>query len=82
LTASELALTLLHCDKVCVCTQDVHIAAAPVTFAVWALIVSSDNGLNGSGEIDAAGRSGFARLVPAKLVPALGRDRETVARVV
>jgi hypothetical protein len=82
LTASELALTLLHCDKICVCTQDVHIVAAPVTFAVWALIVLSDNGLNGSSEIDAAGRSGVARLVPARLVPVLGRNYETVARVV
>jgi hypothetical protein len=52
---SELALTLLHCDKVCVSTQVAHIAAAPITFALWALIVSGDNGLNGSGEISAAG---------------------------
>jgi hypothetical protein len=72
LTASELALTLLHCDKVCVFTQDAHIAAAPVTFALWALIVPSDNGLNGSSEIDAAGRFGVARLVPSL-------DCETVA---
>jgi hypothetical protein len=51
----ELALTLLHCDKVCVSTQVAHIAAAPITFALWALIVSGDNGLNGSSEINAAG---------------------------
>jgi hypothetical protein len=37
-------------------TQVAHIAAAPITFAVWALIVSSDNGLNGSSEINATGR--------------------------
>ena len=59
-----LALTLLHCDKVCVFTQVAHIAAAPITFALWALIVSSDNGLNGSSEINAAGRLGVAKLVP------------------
>jgi hypothetical protein len=53
--ARGLALTLLHCDKVCVFTQVVHIAAAPITFALWALIVSGDNGLNGSSEINAAG---------------------------
>jgi hypothetical protein len=43
-----LALTLLHCDKVCVFTHIPHIAAASVAFALWALIVSGDNGLNGS----------------------------------
>jgi hypothetical protein len=42
-----------------------HIAAAPITFALWALIVSGDNGLNGSGEINAAGRFCVAKLVPA-----------------
>jgi hypothetical protein len=59
-----LALTLLHCDKVCVFTHIPHIAAAPVAFALWALIVSGDNGLNGSSEINAAGRLGVAKLVP------------------
>jgi hypothetical protein len=63
--ARGLALTLLHCDKVCVFTQVAHIAAAPVAFALWALIVSGDNGLNGYSEINAAGRFGVARLVPA-----------------
>jgi hypothetical protein len=52
--AAALGLTLLHCDKVCVFRHNAHIAAAPVTFAVWALIVSGDNGLNGSSEINAA----------------------------
>jgi hypothetical protein len=49
-----LELTLLHCDKVCVFRQVVHIAAAPITFALWALIVSDDNGLNGFSENNAA----------------------------
>jgi hypothetical protein len=62
LTAIERVLTVLRCDKVCVCTHDVHIAAAPVTFAVWALIVSGDNGLNGLGEIDGMGRSALQGL--------------------
>jgi hypothetical protein len=53
--ARGLGLTLLHCDKVCVFRQVAHIAAAPITFALWALIVSGDNGLNGSNEINAAG---------------------------
>jgi hypothetical protein len=44
--AAGLGLTLLHCDKICVFR---HIAAAPVAFVLWALIVSGDNGLNGSG---------------------------------
>jgi hypothetical protein len=50
-----LELTLLHCDKVCVFTQVAHIAAAPITFVLWALIVSRDNGLNGSSEIQRRG---------------------------
>jgi hypothetical protein len=62
--ARGVGLTLLHCDKVCVFTQVAHIAAAPITFALWALIVSGDNGLNGSSEINAAGRVGVAKLVP------------------
>jgi hypothetical protein len=61
---SGLALTLLHCDKICVSTQVAHIAAAPIAFAIWALIVSGDNGLNGFNEINAAGRLGVAKLVP------------------
>jgi hypothetical protein len=59
-----LGLTLLHCDKVCVFTHIPHIAAAPVAFAIWALIVSDDNGLNGSSKINAAGQLGVAKLVP------------------
>jgi hypothetical protein len=62
--ARGLGLTLLHCDKVCVFTQVAHIEAAPITFALWALIVSRDNGLNGSSEINAAGQVGVAKLVP------------------
>ena len=62
--AVGLALTLLHCDKVCVFTHIPHIAAATIAFAVWALIVSGDNGLNGSSKINAAGRPGVAKLVP------------------
>jgi hypothetical protein len=54
LAARALGLTLLHCDKVCVFTQVAHIAAAPITFALWALIVSGDNGLNGLSENNAA----------------------------
>src|SRR3954468_20326173 len=61
-----MTLTLLHCDKVCVCTQDAHITAAPITFDLLALIVSGHNGLNGSREINAAGRLGVARLVPSQ----------------
>ena len=62
--ARGLGLTLLHCDKVCVFRHIAHIAAAPITFALWALIVSGDNGLNGSSEINAAGWVGVAKLVP------------------
>jgi hypothetical protein len=64
LTATGLGLTLLQRDKVCVFTQIAHIAAAPITFALWALAVSSDNGLNGSSVINAAGQVGVAKLVP------------------
>jgi hypothetical protein len=36
---------VLHCDKV---SWFGHIEASALRFVVWALIVSGDNGLNGS----------------------------------
>jgi hypothetical protein len=57
---------LLHCDKI---SSFGHIEAAPVEFAVLALIVSGDNGLNGC-EIDAATRTNvqgaYQELLPAR----------------
>jgi hypothetical protein len=50
LALTSLGLILLHCDKV---SSFRHIEAASLGFALLALIVSGDNGLNDYDEFDA-----------------------------